>query len=42
MAKVKSIRVRMQAYDHKILDLAVEKIIAAAKKTGAGVVGLKE
>ena len=39
MAKVKTIRVRMQAYDHKILDLAVEKIISAAKKTGAGVVG---
>lgn len=39
MAKVKTIRVRLQAYDHKILDLAVEKIIAAAKKTGAGVVG---
>ena len=39
MAKVKSIRVRLQAYDHKILDLAVEKIISAAKKTRAGVVG---
>lgn len=39
MAKVKSIRVRLQAYDHKILDLGVQKIIAGAKKTGAGVVG---
>jgi small subunit ribosomal protein S10 len=39
MAKVKSIRVRLQAYDHKILDASVEKIINAAKKTGAGVVG---
>ena len=39
MAKVKTIRVRLQAYDHKILDLAVEKIISVAKKTGAGVVG---
>lgn len=39
MAKVKTIRVRLQAYDHKILDLAVEKIISAAKKTRAGVVG---
>ena len=39
MAKVKSIRVRLQAYDHKILDASVEKIIFAAKKTGAGVVG---
>ena len=39
MAKITSIRVRLQAYDHKILDLSVEKIISAAKKTGAGVVG---
>ncbi len=39
MAKVKSIRVRLQAYDHKILDASVAKIIAAAEKTGAGVVG---
>lgn len=39
MAKVKTIRVRLQAYDHKTIDLAVEKILVAAKKTGAGVVG---
>ena len=26
MAKVKTIRVRLQAYDHKILDLAVDMI----------------
>jgi small subunit ribosomal protein S10 len=39
MAKVKSIRVRLKAYDHKILDLAVEKILDAANKTGATVVG---
>ncbi len=39
MAKVKSIRVRLQAYDHKILDASVAKIISAAEKTGAGVVG---
>ncbi len=39
MAKVKSIRVRLQAYDYKILDLSVEKILATAQKTGAGVVG---
>ena len=39
MAKAKTIRVRLQAYDHKILDLSVQKIITAAKTTGAGVVG---
>ena len=39
MAKAKKIRVRLKAYDHKILDLSVEKIVAAANKTGAKVVG---
>ena len=39
MAKVKSIRIRLKAFDHKILDLAVEKIIDAANKSGAKVVG---
>ena len=39
MAKSKKIRIRLKAYDHKILDLSVEKIISAAKETGAGIVG---
>ena len=39
MAKTKKIRVRLQAYDHKILDLSVAKIVTAAKTTGATVVG---
>ena len=39
MAKENKIRVRLVAYDHKILDLAVEKILDVAKNTGAGVVG---
>lgn len=39
MAKEKAIRVRLMAYDHKILDLAVEKILQVAKNTGAGVKG---
>ena len=39
MAKEKAIRVRLMAYDHKILDLSVEKIVEVAKKTGAGVKG---
>ena len=29
----------MKAYDHKILDLSVEKIVAAANNSGAKVVG---
>ncbi len=39
MAKATKIRVRLQAYDHVNLDVAAEKIVAAAKKTGATVVG---
>ena len=39
MAKTKKIRVRLQAYDHRVLDFAVEKIVSAIQKTGAGVVG---
>ena len=33
------IRIRLKAFDHKILDGFSEKIVAAAKKTGAQVVG---
>ena len=39
MAKSKKIRIRLEAYEHQILDVSVEKIIAAAKATGAGIVG---
>ena len=39
MAKATTIRVRLKAYDHVNLDLSAEKIIAAAKNTGATVVG---
>ena len=39
MSKEKAIRVRLMAYDHKILDDSVEKILDVAKKTGAVVKG---
>ena len=39
MAETKSIRVRLKGYDHKALAEAVKKIVEAAKKTGAQVVG---
>lgn len=39
MAKEKAIRVRLMAYDHKILDDSVAKIVNVATKTGAGVKG---
>ena len=35
----KKIRVRLKAYDYRILDVSVEKIITAVKNTGATVVG---
>ena len=39
MAKVNKIRVRLQAYDHKVLDMSVSKIVNAITKTGARVIG---
>lgn len=39
MAKSKKIRVRLQAYDHKVLDMSVSKIVNAITKTGARVIG---
>lgn len=33
------IRIRMQAYDHKVLDQAVAEIIDTARNTGSQVVG---
>lgn len=39
MAKATKIRVRLKAYDHAILDLSASRIVDAAKKTGATVVG---
>lgn len=38
MAKQK-IRIRLKAFDHKILDQSAEKIVDTAKKTGATVSG---
>lgn len=38
MAKQK-IRIKLKAYDHRILDASVQKIVEAAKKSGAEVVG---
>ncbi len=33
------IRIKLKSFDHKILDTSAEKIVAAAKKSGAQVVG---
>ena len=33
------IRIRLKAFDHRLLDLSVEEIVETAKRTGATVVG---
>jgi small subunit ribosomal protein S10 len=39
MAKATKIRVRLKAYDHTNLDQSAQKIVEAAKRVGAKVVG---
>jgi small subunit ribosomal protein S10 len=39
MAKAEKIRIRLKAYDHSLIDQASEKIVEAAKRTGAKVSG---
>ena len=38
MAKQK-VRIRLKAYDHKLIDASTEKIVDTARRTGARVVG---
>ena len=39
MAKQERIRIRLKAYDHKVLDQSAAKIVETAKRTGAMVSG---
>ncbi|MGN1031713.1 MAG: 30S ribosomal protein S10 [Butyricicoccaceae bacterium] len=39
MANAEKIRIRLKAYDHQLIDQAAEKIVEAAKRTGAKVSG---
>ncbi len=39
MAEKQRIRIKLKAFDHKILDDSAQKIVEAAKKSGAKVVG---
>lgn len=39
MAVKEKIRVRLKSYDHQLVDLAADKIVEAAKRTGARVSG---
>ncbi len=38
MSKQK-IRIRLKAYDHRILDQSAQRIVETAERTGAGVIG---
>lgn len=35
----RKIRIKLKSFDHKILDLSAEQIVATAERTGAAVVG---
>ena len=37
--KKEKIRIKLKAYDHRVLDQSVQEIVGTAKKTGAKVVG---
>ncbi len=40
MAQAKEkIRIKLKAYDHRVLDQSVQEIVGTAKKTGAKVIG---
>ncbi len=39
MSETQKIRIRLKAYDHALLDQSAARIVEAAKKTGAEVVG---
>jgi len=39
MAATHKIRIKLRAYDHRLLDQSTQEIVAAAQRTGAGVKG---
>lgn len=39
MADMQRMRIRLKAYDHQLIDQAAERIVEAAKRTGADVAG---
>lgn len=39
MANMQKMRIRLKAYDHQLIDQAAERIVEAAKRTGADVAG---
>ena len=39
MADSHKIRIKLQAYDHRLLDQSTQEIVSAAQRTGAGING---
>ena len=39
MASSHKIRIKLRAYDHRLLDQSTSEIVSAAQRTGAGVKG---
>lgn len=39
MAGTQKIRIKLRAYDHRLLDQSTQEIVAAAQRTGAGING---
>ncbi|MBQ9535264.1 MAG: 30S ribosomal protein S10 [Clostridia bacterium] len=39
MAEMKTMRIRLKAYDHRLIDQAAEKIVETAKRAGAEISG---
>ncbi|MEE8484664.1 MAG: 30S ribosomal protein S10 [Nitrospinota bacterium] len=39
MSDVQKIRIRLKAYDHRVLDKSVKEIVSTARNTGAKVLG---
>ena len=39
MAETNKIRIKLRAYDHRLLDQSTSEIVAAAQRTGAGING---
>ncbi len=37
--ELQKIRIKLAAYDHRLLDVSTKEIVETAKRTGAGVVG---
>ena len=39
MAQSQKIRIKLRAYDHRLLDASTQEIVSAAQRTGAGING---